>query len=195
MPWQLAGRVSRLVNGCILVLACTIALATAAVWYRSHKIEDSLGWTWLRNDERKNLIATTISGTFYFEFEQVIPRRPVFRHIPDQRSGEWGQIANPGPFVPPGRFGPLANAYQFAGFGFADTSFSMSGGLRFTYIHVWLPLWALILVSVAVVVVSIRNMRQGRRAGHCRRCGYDLRATPGRCPECGDVPYRQGNKK
>lgn len=50
------------------------------------------------------------------------------------------------------------------------------------------PVWGVVAASTLLpafwMIAAIRR-RRTRIEGCCRRCGYDLRATPERCPECG----------
>ena len=57
-----------------------------------------------------------------------------------------------------------------------------------------IPYWFLALLTVLLPALALRRMRRKRRdllrleLRLCSQCGYDLRATPDRCPECGTIP-------
>ena len=53
-----------------------------------------------------------------------------------------------------------------------------------------IPYWLVVALTAAPVTVWVLGQRKRRRrcaGGLCLRCGYDLRATPDRCPECGNA--------
>ena len=58
-----------------------------------------------------------------------------------------------------------------------------------------IPLWSLVLcLAFAPTVWAVvgRRGQQRHPPGLCSACGYDLRATLERCPECGAVPRVEG---
>ena len=52
---------------------------------------------------------------------------------------------------------------------------------------------ALFLIAPGFWIAMTINRRRNpphKDASKCEVCGYDLRATPGRCPECGATPAK-----
>lgn len=61
---------------------------------------------------------------------------------------------------------------------------------RTVFISYWLLTLLLLLPPIGWAMLLWRRRHIARRAkkGRCHACGYDLRATPDRCPECGAQP-------
>lgn len=49
----------------------------------------------------------------------------------------------------------------------------------------WFPTTILCLLSIPAMLALRRRYRPAPQPGKCARCGYDLRASTDRCPECG----------
>ena len=58
--------------------------------------------------------------------------------------------------------------------------------------YVAMSAWYLIPPSLLIALWCILQARRVSAVvpGHCPKCGYDLHATPEKCPECGCVVYQ-----
>ena len=56
------------------------------------------------------------------------------------------------------------------------------------------PIWMIVALFGALPLVWFYRWKrhsQLHQKGYCFNCGYDLRATPVRCPECGTIPPKK----
>ena len=157
--------------------SAVLCIAVGGLWVRSYFATDTLRWA------DPPLWQGWVSGhgrVLYLRASAADPDHPDFNPEP-----LWHQVEPPGPDVERAQW--LVRRFDgIAGFGYGrglDPSYRAGAWV--------MPLWfpaGLFAIAPTAWVVRRRRDRQARRrlaANLCPACGYDLRATPGRCPECG----------
>jgi hypothetical protein len=100
--------------------------------------------------------------------------------------GMWAEVMRRPGFY---RADPAVRGYgPIAGFGMFDKPAGPTSMGAAATREVFFPHWSLVLLTAAGPAAWYARRRRrlrSRSLGHCPACGYDLRATPDRCPECG----------
>jgi hypothetical protein len=145
-----------------LATCCTVAcVAVMALAIHSYGVKDK--WEYVSPDGWSTLTISR-AGRVDFLYSTTSPHDDV----------GWTHIRGS-----PDSLGGTDYGTRFLGFGTGLTP----GQSR--YVNV--PYWSLILLTALPALTALRSELRHRRfrAGACPVCGYDLRATPDRCPECG----------
>jgi hypothetical protein len=82
----------------------------------------------------------------------------------------------------------FVDAFLFPRPAVAGFNWSRGSSRSGNFLCLRVPYWALAVAFMVLPSIGVsRGMRRRRRRrqGACEKCGYDLRATPDRCPECG----------
>ena len=154
----------------VSVLSLLLCLATVVQWARSYWRSDSLDWS-----------GALIYGV-HLESDRGSLHLYVWRTFLGPAFRESAAIpliqSDPHPFL---IYLSVHNLHEFYWLHHVDL-FEESWLLEFPH---W-PLCLVCAIPFACTLLS-RTFRKRVPAHACRQCGYDLRATPDRCPECGTI--------
>jgi hypothetical protein len=175
-------------------LSLLLCVATAAAWAWSTRVGTLWGWQCrvveqgTVYDEQYAVFACRgsvgVAGHQYW----VEPSPAALTEWLGPRTGLFAEAITAADW-PPGR-----SDSTWGRQGFVDHRVGVPGTV-FWQVVVGAPWWGIVAVSAVAPAAALARARRTRRRnplGLCPACGYDLRATPGRCPECGSVPAVKG---
>ncbi|HSH95719.1 MAG TPA: hypothetical protein VK968_16365 [Roseimicrobium sp.] len=175
----------------LALLSLVTGLSAAALWVRSHFWNDAFDGDRLTQDGKVSheWRVVSVNGQLYVSMLRLdepypFPFAHTFHHraipavggasslriidIATDSTGEWHDLSG--------------RRYQdgtHGGSGRTVPAFRLRVDVR----------WYMLVVATSLLPLgwSLTQWRARRRVrrGYCRTCGYDLRATPDRCPECG----------
>jgi hypothetical protein len=192
-------RLARRVAGYLLafIAACSalVCVGSAVLWVRGYFVGDEFRYIQSKGPEAGN--TTTGASTSDTDWVVASSRgrlglaatsRVNVSRPPPKRPLIWRRDRPPVPIAlaSPTPWGRL-------GFQFVSDAVPLGTNAFIVVIGIIMPSWFLVGFSavppgLAYLVWRRRRRTQLRRErGQCVRCGYDLRGTPERCPECGAV--------
>src|SRR5688572_12023844 len=188
--------ISRHMFALVAALSLIACVASLTLWARSYSGSDYLARrrlvgsdgiavvthghciAWTRGDLR----LSSEAHTYYPRGTGGVPRNPGAA-LPPAR-WEWGRLGRGHLGWEREQAGTLLGRLGFDAYHTGFESSFASSGEKVIAVPAWLPVAAFAAPPLAFVVRRARRRRR-RIAGRCAACGYDLRASPHRCPECG----------
>ena len=189
-------------------MSLLLFVATVALWVRGSWIGDSFDFalTTIEGKDGSKAIrgcqGYVVGGGIWIDY--AIDRIPPNRDVKPGSSWRHDYVL-PGPYtyaseILRGLRGPqmtitrhsLIHLSRF-GVEWTTAKWSIPGQMGQTHLTVAVPLWFMSVLFLMFPLAWDMGHRRRHRAlgysheGRCQACGYDLRATPDRCPECGTI--------
>jgi hypothetical protein len=172
-----------------VILSLLICIGIAVEWRRSRAHTDML--VYLTPAAKLQGIAADRDGVLlFFSGVPFAPERGFSAQFLSVTSDEFDSIRAM-------LFDPSLTVHQKVGFKAVGGQLPLAATLTPQFIAAEAPFWSLLAVALLPTVMLLRRwnrQRLRRKRGQCLECGYDLRASTDRCPECGNETADRGRK-
>jgi hypothetical protein len=169
-------RLRRIIFNGLTAVSLLLCVGTVGQWVRSYWVTQFVGWS----GSTKWAGMLSMGGLLRLE-RGSHPDTPLgwsYIVYPTPAGGLWSEAAARD------RHG---GRLRRCGFAYARIDYTSNGGMVRQALY--MPHWSMVVLLAVVPALWIWQASHGQcQPGFCTICGYDLRATPDRCPECGMLP-------